>query len=308
MQLIHKKLLTVAAGLLMILAQAAQAQPPERFLTLTPQEGLPIIPVMEGWTANEDGSRTISFGYINRNEEAVDIPVGENNRIEPAEFSGMQPSHFPSGRGTGVFTVHVPADRVNEDVWWYVKSGNGSELKVPGRSNASAYELDFIRPRPQGSLQPHIGVGEDGQMDVGLDGDVFDHSGTVKAGEPVILTANVMDPSERDPSDPRFAEPLDVGVQWNLHQGPAAVTFERHESTVVPEPPTDERRLRFYREQATNEVDVKGGKGLAKVIATFPEPGEYLLRLTAENFSAPDSSDADQCCWTNIFERITVTE
>jgi len=306
MQRIFKKILTVAAGLVMSIAITAQAQPPERFLTLTPPEGLPIIPVMEGWIANQDGSRTISFGYINRNEEAVNIEMGANNYIEPAEFSGLQPTYFVSGRGTGVFTVTVPADRIDEDVWWYIKTGDSEVLKVPGRSGASAYELDFILPRPQGALQPRAAFGEGGELVAGLDGAVTNYSGTVSVGEPVELAITVSDPSVRDSTDPRFAEPLPVGVHVYQHQGPADVEFTRHESTVVPPPPEDERRLRFYREPAASEVTVKGGQGVAKVVVTFPEAGEYLLRATVENWSAPDSSEADQCCWTNIYQRVTV--
>ena len=40
-----------------------------------------IIPFMEGWYANEDGTYTIAFGYLNLNQSAVvEIRVGEDNR------------------------------------------------------------------------------------------------------------------------------------------------------------------------------------------------------------------------------------
>ena len=44
---------------------------------------------------NDDGSATISFGYFNRNtlnDGVVMVPLGESNRIEPAQFDGMQPT------------------------------------------------------------------------------------------------------------------------------------------------------------------------------------------------------------------------
>ena len=88
---------------------------------------------MEGWVANEDGTTTISFGFINRNtDQDVDIPLGGNNRIEPAEFDGMQPTHFPSGRGTGVFTVTLPEDRADVDVWWRLRTGESEVLRSSG--------------------------------------------------------------------------------------------------------------------------------------------------------------------------------
>ena len=116
-----------------------QAQPAARYLTLTPPSGLPIIPIMEGWVGNEDGSITISFGFINRSrEEAIDIPLGENNYIEPARFNGMQPTHFGTGRHTGVFTVTLPAELREESIWWHLKTGDSAENKAPGRGGAAA--------------------------------------------------------------------------------------------------------------------------------------------------------------------------
>ena len=167
----------------------------------------------------KDGTTTISFGFINRNtDEDVYIPVGENNYIEPAEFDGMQPTHFPSGRGTGVFTVTLPADQSDIDVWWNVKTGAAEVLQVPGRRGASAYELDFIRPRPQGSLQPLAAFG-DNELSAGLTGNIYDFDSTVAVGETVEFMLNASDPAERDPEDPRFEEPLDMGVEFNKHQG-----------------------------------------------------------------------------------------
>ena len=54
-----------------------------------------IVPIFDGWYRNEDGSSDLCFGYYSLNtEEAVDIPLGPANAIEPAEFDGGQPTHF----------------------------------------------------------------------------------------------------------------------------------------------------------------------------------------------------------------------
>ena len=80
-----------------------------------------VAPIFNGWTPHEDGSVTMLFGFANRNrEEIVDIPLGPNNYIEPAEFNGAQPTHFPVyNRGgfigineRGTFAVTVPPDMV----------------------------------------------------------------------------------------------------------------------------------------------------------------------------------------------------
>ncbi|PCJ27065.1 MAG: hypothetical protein COA96_03890 [SAR86 cluster bacterium] len=310
MQQIHKPLVSLVLGLLIAFSVSAQAQDQQpRFLSLTPPEGLPIIPVLEGWIANADGTISFSFGMINRNEEAVDIPIGANNYIEPAQHSGQQPTHFPPGRGTGIFTVTVPNDQKEIDVWWHLVSSTGEDLKVPGRWGTSAYELDFIRPRPQGGMQPMVGIGENGRQSAGLSAQIGDYpGGTVAVGDQVTISVNVSDPSNRDSSDPRFSEPLDIGVEFNKWQGPGNVEFARHESTIVEENPYAEtdRRFRFFREKKVNQAPVTGGSGTASVYATFSEPGEYIISTKVDNFSAPDSSNGDQCCWSNIYQRITV--
>ena len=311
MQRYNKLLPALSAVLLAVIALPSQAQDDQpRFLSLTPPEGLPIIPLMEGWVANEDGSFTISYGFINRNaDQDVEIPLGENNSIEPAEFQGMQPTHFPSGRGTGVFTVTLPADQADTDVWWRLRTGESEVLEVPGRRGASAYELDFIRPRPQGSLQPLAGFG-DTELAAGLMASLSDHDATVTAGEQIELVVNARDPSERDPEDPRFSDPLDMGVEFNKHQGPGEVTFERDPEAPMPENPFDEDdpRFEFFSGPEDNEAIIEGGEGAAMVLVTFAEPGEYIIRAVVDVHSAPDSSFGDQCCWTNVYTRVTVTD
>ena len=311
MRRMYKSLLAPAALLLLAVSTPSPGQDDQpRFLSLSPPEGLPIIPLMEGWVANENGATTISFGFINRNtEEDVDIPLGENNYIEPAEFDGMQPTHFPSGRDTGVFTVTLPADRADVDVWWYLKTGAAETLKVPGRRGASAYELDFIRPRPQGSLQP-LAAFDGSALSAGLMANISDYGSSVTVGETVELTLNARDPAERDPEDTRFSEPLDMNVAFNKHQGPGTVTFARDPNAPEPENPFDPDDPRFDRftGPADNEAIIEGGAGSAMVLATFSEPGDYIIRAVVDVHTAPDSSFGDQCCWTNVYQRVTVDE
>ena len=311
MQCLNKQLLALPALLLLAVAPPSRAQDDQpRFLSLTPPEGQAIIPVMEGWVANEDGTTTISFGFINRNsDQDVEIPIGENNFIEPAEFDGMQPTHFPSGRGTGVFTVTLPADQEDTDVWWRLTSGESELLEVPGRRGVSAYELDFVRPRPQGSLQPLAAFG-DAALAAGLTAGISVHGATVTAGEQIELVVNARDPAERDTDDPRFGEPLDMNVEFNKHQGPGEVTFERDPEAPVPENPfaEDDPRFEFFTGPQNNEAIIEGGEGSAMVLVTIAEPGDYVIRAAVDVHTAPDSSYGDQCCWTNVYTRVTVSD
>ena len=307
-----KNFLTIAASTLLALSAisvSAQSADNGRFLSLTPPDGLPIIPVLEGWIDNQDGTTSFSFGIINRNEEGVDIPIGEANRIEPAKWDGIQPTYFPPGRSTGAFTVTVPNAERETDVWWYLKTGSNEELKVPGRYGASAYELDFILPRPQGALQPRVGLGEDGDQLPGLYAQIGDYpGGAVSVGERVELVVNASDPAERDPTDPRFGEPLPMGVAFMKYQGPGDVEFTSHESTPAAENPYNEndRRYNFWRAPAANELEIPGPAGTARVYATFSAPGDYIISTKVDIHEAPDSSNGDQCCWTNVYQRVTV--
>ena len=76
---------------------AAGAQRPQTTLPLDPprERGASITPAYEGWYPNPDGSFSMLIGYYNRNtKEALDIPVGPNNRVEPGGPDQGQPTLF----------------------------------------------------------------------------------------------------------------------------------------------------------------------------------------------------------------------
>ena len=308
------KFAVVAMGLLF--ASLAQAQLPDlnarnRFLTLSPGTGMPIIPIMEGWYDNGDGSVTASLGYHNRNNEEMHIPIGPNNFIEPERFNGMQPTHFNVGRDTGVFTIDIPADMVaaGEDVWWNLKVGEAEILRVPARKTNGAYQLDR-NPRPQGTVEPTGWVYEDGARGTGPNGVTADFRGQVRVGTPVELTVHAEDTSVRDPEDPRFTSLLPLRLSWYQHQGPGRIEFGRHANHPEIVRPEGERPRRGDfpgNNNQPNVVILPEPRGTATVYATFSEPGEYVVRTVIDNWNAPDSSEGNQCCWTNVYTRVTVS-
>src|SRR5262249_16484460 len=92
-------------------------------LTLTPQRerGASLSPAYEGWFPNDDGSFSLMLGYYNRNsKEALDIPVGPNNRVDPGGPDQGQPTHFEVGRQWGVFVVKVPKDFGTKTITWTI--------------------------------------------------------------------------------------------------------------------------------------------------------------------------------------------
>ena len=81
--------LVAASVYCVLLATLAQAQSqPMTVGAIAPTRhwnGQPVSPVYEGFDINPDGSYNMWFGYMNRNyEEDIDVPVGPDNRFEPA--------------------------------------------------------------------------------------------------------------------------------------------------------------------------------------------------------------------------------
>jgi hypothetical protein len=305
----------LALGMFLVLTTTAAVQaqpmpgmaPTSRNLGLLPPVGLPVVPVFEGAYENEDGSVTYSFGFLNRsNTETVSIPLGMNNRVEPAQFNGMQPSFFSTGRHAGVFTVTVPASMRDGEVWWYIKTGDHDELKVPGRRGRLGYTLDKT-PRPAGTVAPFVSFTEGGPQGQDPDGIIADSALTVRAGVPVTLSIHAHDPSIRDMTDTRNAAGIPVRISWYKHQGPGEVTFERHPSSEEPVALTELQISRGVSPPGPEQTRISSGTGSASVIATFSQPGEYMIRTLADNWAAMDSNQNDQCCWTNAYQRVTVT-
>ena len=275
----------VPAVLAVILALPLEAQQVQRLpLAPIPPTGEPVAPFFEGWYRNSDGTFTLSYGFFNLNtEEVLDIPLGPDNFIEPAEFDGDQPTHFPvrPRRDRGIFSVTVPesyADTSRRVVWTI--TANGVTYSTPARVGVDALQLDY-GPRAMGSVPPLVRFTEDGEVGQHLQG-VQAEPRTVAVGDPLTLTLWASEVSERSPDD-NVNSDVEVTVTWFKHQGPASeVIFEPREITVP-------------------------GTGEATTLVTFTGPGEYLLRARVDNFGANDSTGGDQCCWTNGYVAVTVT-
>lgn len=277
---------------------AAQRQRP---LSPLPSDGLRVAPFFDGWYQNPDGTTALSFGYSNLNRnDLVEIPLGPDNFIQPKEYDGRQPTSFPpvvptaTGDGSGapaasrrerergVFTVTVPAG-FRGDVVWTLRY-LGQAYSVPGRARVGAYQLRW--PMAMGSVPPLLRftpTGPDGRGPAGLQGEPQ----RVSVGAPLPLTVWLNDDSEREP-DPVTVKPRGgarpaVNVGWFKHSGPGAVVFTPLRTPVA-------------------EL-----KGTATTSAVFQQPGEYVVRVRADNFGRLDTSPGNQCCWTNAFVTVTVT-
>lgn len=294
---------TLAVGLIGVITAPLYAQLPAHLrdypLASRKTSGDLIAPFFDGWIRNEDRSVTMVFGFMNRNtKEIVDIPLGPNNYLEPAQFDGAQATHFPvydrpgfrGIRERGAFAVTVPADMAGTEVVWTLKHA-GHSYSIPGRDKSTAYQMGN-EPLALGSLNPAIRFDMDGTESTDREG-IYASKITTVVGKPLNLSAYVQDRGEREGYE---VESLlfPVGTEWILHQGPAKPEFETAAISG--------------RERGQGD-DGEMGNGWSSVQtqATFWEPGEYVIRLRVDNFTAPDSGFDYQCCWSNAYVPVTVT-
>jgi hypothetical protein len=280
-----------AVALVALSGASLEGQLPEHLrefpLATLHKSGDIVAPFFDGWFDNGDGTVTYAFGFLNRNtEEIVDIPLGENNRIEPAQYDGVQPTHFPVYNRRGLtgkrerqaFGVTVP--KGTEVVWTLTHAGR--TYAVPGRATSTAYDMGtFDMKAAFGSLHPAIRFTPEGRESVGPEGQYAERV-SARVGVPVTLSALVQDRGERYGLAEKEIYP--VHASWILHRGPAPVQLGSEVSTIDSE-----------------------GWGQATTDATFSAPGEYVIRLRVDNFGAPDSRFDNQCCWSNAFVPVTVT-
>ncbi|MDH5235141.1 MAG: hypothetical protein OEW77_09270 [Gemmatimonadota bacterium] len=254
----------------------------QRSLAPAGPRGLTITPVFEGWYRNPDGSFSLSFGYYNRNtEEVVEVPVGANNRIAAGADDRGQPSTFYPNRHWGVFAVRVPADFGKQELTWTI-TFRGTTTSVPG-SLKPDWQIDALEGEASASnTPPTLSFGANEPKGQGPGG-VTVGPRRVAVGVPLTLTVVVTDDAKTSTAASGAARAGgNVDLTWFKHQGPGDVTFGKPTARLAP------------------------AGGTATTTATFSTPGDYIVRVRA-NDSPVASAGHSQCCWTNGFVRVTVT-
>jgi hypothetical protein len=299
------------------------------------ESGQSVTPAYEGWWQNSDGSYNLLFGYFNRNtKEILDIPIGPNNHLDPGPPDQGQPTHFLPRRQKGVFTVTVPKDFGDQQLTWTIVA-NGHRLSVPGHLGA-AWIINPMSEVGIGNTPPTISFDEKGPSVQGPRPLVVER--TTTAGEPLSLSVFAADddrslgikvmrvvlevalkatgetaplaataPTSGGDGEDAVATPQllaaaaaagfdadtiamfkggpSVTLTWQKYRGPGEVTFDNAQPQVEEAP--------------GSEIPIKNvfnGKGTT--VATFSEPGEYILRVVANDSSGPGGGDF-VCCWTN---------
>jgi len=278
-------LVIAAAGVL----PAAQQFPSEPFREF----GASVTAAFEGWYDNPDGSRTFLVGYLNRNVgQAVDIPIGPNNRIEPGGPDMGQPTHFLPGRRHGMFTVAVPNGFTPEQRLTWTLVANGQTTSIPLRLNPD-YVVSPFTDTAVKNTPPVLRFDENSrpvQGPIAQLATAVARTGSVSAPLPVSVFA-------RD--DARYASgtmavpvkpPPPVRLEWSKYRGPGRVTFDNAHPAF--------------------EVLAGGGvnapfNGKATTTARFSEPGDYVLHVVALDYSG-EGGGGEVCCWTTAMVKVTV--
>jgi len=259
------------------------------------QFGTSITGAFEGWFTNADGSRGFLIGYLNRNNsQALDIPIGPNNRIEPGGPDMGQPTHFLPGRHWGMFVITVPPAFTTPDqrLTWTIVA-NGQPTSIPLRLHPD-YSVSPFTDVAVKNTPPILRFMEQGP---GVQGPLARmttaETRTTRVSSPLALPVWTED-------DAKFASgtmalpknlPPPVRVYWSMYRGPAGVTFDK-------ENPATE----MLAGGALNVLF----RGKSTTTVKFSQPGDYVLHVTANDFSGEGGS-GEVCCWTTALVKVTVT-
>lgn len=256
--------------------------------------GASITGAYEGWFDNPDGTHVFLVGYFNRNtQQEFDIPIGQNNRIEPGGPDMGQPTHFLAGRQVGMFTITVPKEFTAQQKLTWTLTANGETTQIPLRMNID-YNVAPFTDVAVGNKPPFIKFAANATAVMGP---------IASIAKAVPMKASVSTPLELPvwaTDDAKYSSgsnapmrnpPPPVELSWTKYRGPGTVTFDK----------------------AKPKLDViKGGKvnepfeGKAVTTAKFSEPGEYVLHAMATDYSG-FGGGGEVCCWTTQMVKVTVT-
>ena len=276
---------TIAGG--MLLSGQQIPEPRKQF-------GASVIGAFEGWFANEDGNRIFLVGYFNRNtQQELDIPIGPNNRIEPGGPDLGQPTHFLPGRQYGMFVVPVPKEFTPQDKYTWTIVANGQSTSIPLRLHNDYVVSPFIEIAVQ-NTPPVIQFEQNGST---IQGPIASFAKavtrTASLSAPLPLTVWATDDMKytSGTNAPMTKPRPPVTLTWSKYRGPGTVAFDKAKPEVEQLPSSGSGARAFSGKATTN--------------VTFSEPGDYVLHVTANDYSG-EGGGGFQCCWTTGLMKVSV--
>ena len=281
----------VAAGALVSAQVQLPSNPPKQF-------GASISPAYEGWFDNPDGTHNFLIGYYSRNTEAeIDVPIGPNNHFEPGPADMGQPTHFLTRRRFGMFVVTVPKEfpKTQKITWTLTVNGTTTSIPFymhtdynisPFKSSEEAPNRDFNKPAV-------IKFEENGPTFMGPAITVAKAiSRTATVGTPMPLNVWADDDAlySTGGNGPMANPRPPVSLTISKYRGPGNVT-------VGP------ARITFETLKGGKPLEPYSGKAAATV--NFSAPGDYLVHVTANDYSG-NGGGGSGCCWTNALLKVAV--
>jgi hypothetical protein len=255
------------------------------------QFGAGVTGAFEGWYSNPDGTRAFLVGYFNRNtQQELDVPIGPDNRIEPGGPDMGQPTHFLPGRKNGMFVVPVPKTFTPQDRYTWTIVANGHTTSIPLRLHPD-YEVNPFSEIAANNTPPVLQFAQNGpsiQGPVASLATALAKTTTVSAPLPLTLWTSDDEKYTSGTNAPQRNPPPAVRLSWSKFRGPGAVKFDKSNPPV---------------EKLPGGKAAFSGKSTATV--TFSEAGDYVLHVTANDYSG-DGGGGFQCCWTTALVKVAV--
>lgn len=283
----------VAAGTAALSAQALlPSTPPKGF-------GASVTPAYEGWYDNADGTHTFLIGYFNRNTASeIDVPIGPANHFEPGNPDLGQPTHFLTGRRYGMFIFTMPKEfGKNQKISW-VLTVNGVTTSIPFYMspdyNVTPFKSSEQGPKGGYNLPPALRFEENGTAFRGPAATIAKAiERRTSVGTPMTLDVLAEDDAQytSGTNAPLNNTPSPVTLTISKYRGPGTVTVAEPRPALAA---------------------LKGGKpdepyaGRAATTVKFATPGEYMLHVTANDFSG-NGGGGSVCCWTTAIVKVSVS-
>lgn len=282
----------LASGALVSAQALLPSVPPKPF-------GGSITPAFEGWYDNADGTHSFLIGYFSRNTDAeIDVPIGPANHFEPGNPDMGQPTHFLAGRRYGMFAYTMPKEFTKQQKLKWVLTVNGVTTSVPFYMSPD-YNLSPFTSSEESAgggynLPPVLRFANGGPLFAGPAAAIArTMTRTASVGVPLTLDVWADDDAKYSSgaSAPLRNAPPPVNLTWSKYRGPGAVTFAQARP-----------KLETLKGGQPNEAY----SGMAATTATFSAPGEYMLHVTANDYSG-NGGGGSGCCWTTAIVKVTVS-
>jgi hypothetical protein len=211
--------------------------------------------------------------------------------MEPNGPDLGQPTHFLPGRQVGVFIVTMPKEFPAKERFTWSITVNNQTTSIPFWMN-ELYEVSPFTDIAVGNKPPVIKFDASGptiQGPIGMVAKAVARTATMAAGLSLPVWASDDAKYSSGSNAPQRNPPPPVILHWSKYRGPGEVTFDKN-------PPVFEKM---------DGPAVFNGK--AAVNANFSAPGEYVLHVTAEDYSG-NGGGGEVCCWTTAMVKVTVTQ